>query len=300
LTHSDHVYALAFSPDGKLLASGGPPDEVALWDPITGKKVRALTGPTKRIKRIAFSPDGKTLAGGGHDRIVYLWDVATGKEIRKLEGLTNVIWGLEFSSDGKALLSSEILGEIRIWDVASGKPRLQARPWQRINLFHLAWMRDGKAFACATIEAPILFFDATTGKEIGKLEGHAKFVHYLSFSKDGKTLASSSLDGTVRIWELSGDPANPPMGGKELRKIEIPGDPDELAFTADGKRLWIGHRDGACSLWDVSTGQSLSKFEAHSGMTTALAISPDGRILATGSTDKTLAIWDVGALQKKK
>jgi WD40 repeat protein len=295
------VNALALSPDGKLVAAGGGPPggKVVVWDMALGKKLHTLSTKAEFIGRIAFSPDGKTIAAGGEDHVVYLWDTKTGEEVRKLEGHNDFVLGLEFSADGKSLLSSEIMGEIRVWDVASGKTRVPIKPAGKVNLFHSEWSKDGKVIVGGGTMKEIFFFDAATGKAIGFFKGHTSHILRVRFSPDKKTIASSSLDHTLRLWEITGDSATPPMGAKELHKVEIPSDAKDLMFTPDGKTLIVGQGDGTCSFWDPSSGTKLSSFEAG-GDIRVVDISKDGKLLATGSSDRTFTVWDLNALMKKK
>jgi WD40 repeat protein len=300
--YEGYVNAVAFSPDGKLVAGGGGPPggKVVVWDTTQGKKLHTLSTKSEFISRIAFSPDGKTIAAGGEDHVVYLWDTKTGEEIRKLEGHNGFVLGVQFSADGKSLLTSEILGEIRIWDVASGDTRVPIKPAGKVNLFHSEWSKDGKFIVGGGTMKEIFFFDAVSGKAIGFFKGHTSHVTRVRFSPDKKTIATSSLDHTFRLWEITGDPATPPLGAKELHKVEVASDAKDLMFTPDGKHLVVGQGDGICTVWDASSCTKLSSFEAQDGDIRVIDISKDGKLLATGSSDKTLTVWDLNALPKKK
>jgi WD40 repeat protein len=301
LEHDGRVASVTFSPDGKLLATGcGSTGKTVLWDLATGMKLRELAGTSDLIRRVSFSPDGKSLAAGGRDKVVHLWNVETGAEIRQLPGHRDEICSVAFSPDGKSVLSGEVLGEMRLWDPASGELRKVMNPKMQVNLFHLEWSPDSKYFAVASTKSSVYLVDATTGKQIGELKGHAFYVTRVRFSADGKNVAAVGLDNTVRIWEVTGDPQAPPLVAKELASFSIENGPDDVAFMADRPQVAVAHRDGRCSLWDVGTNTTVANFQAHQGGTRAIALSPDGKLLATGGRDKTSAVWVVAELTRKK
>jgi WD40 repeat protein len=160
--HTETVNDVAFSPDGRLLATASDDKTARLWDPATGKHLRTLAGHTEWVLGVAFSPDGRLLAtaGGGDDKTAQLWDPATGKHLRTLSGHTgNFVVGLAFSPDGR-LLATTSRGDntARVWDSA-------------------------------------------TGEHLRTLTGHTDGVGAVAFSPDGRLLATASDDETVRLWD---------------------------------------------------------------------------------------------------
>jgi RNA polymerase sigma factor (sigma-70 family) len=197
----DHIYVLAFSPDGKTLAAGnrwrGP--EVTLWDLATGKPLRQPGLPRTKengVVALAFAPDGKTLAGATFDGLVYFWDVATGAAARPEIKHGEHCQHLAFSPDGRMLAAGDLDGSIRLWDMLTGRERLACRGYP------FCFSPDGRFLATGTRHM-VHVWDLFTGKEMSQFPGHRGDIRDLSFSPDGRRLASGSADTTALLWDTS-------------------------------------------------------------------------------------------------
>lgn len=197
--HTDTVLSLVPSPDGRLLASSSLYDPIVLLDMTTGQERDRLYGHDLRIDALAFSPDGALLASGSADSTVKLWETATCKELRTLEGHEGVVSAIALSPDGKTLVSGSWDGTVRFW---STRIRRQNRSLElnsgRVNAIALS--PDGKLLA--TGSDALQLWQVRSGKEIATLTGHLSSVTAIAFSSDSRTLVSSSLDGTVRVWRF--------------------------------------------------------------------------------------------------
>src|SRR5262249_17874165 len=225
--HHGSVAAVAVSPAGSTVATAG--DGVRFWDAATGKPGSRIEA-RGRVAVLAFSPDGKTLAYGGADRVVHLWDVAAGKAASELKGHKHQLCGLAFSADGKALASGDVQSTVRLWDVAASKELQVIDVESLTETLSLAFAPDGKTLACAGawndsgflpgggiviqgVKAMakegyrVLLWDTGTGKEVMKFEGLHDKLKSVAFAPDGKTLAATSRDGKVCLWD--------PATGKE-------------------------------------------------------------------------------------
>ena len=204
--HARGVASVAFSADGKTLVSGSWDKTIRLWDVASGKTTAVLSGHTWAVR---FSPDGKSLASAGGDKAIKLWDVASGKNTANLKGYITVIFCLAYSPDGKTVAAATGEPMIKLWDTATGENFATLRQdFGKIN--YVAYSPDGKtlasaaggkvsSFASTQGDTTVRLWDLATQKSTVVLRGRPEGFRVVAFSPDGKTLASGSLDGTIKL-----------------------------------------------------------------------------------------------------
>jgi WD40 repeat protein len=297
------VYSVAFSPDGRLVATGSgyshPISEghLSLWDTETGKLVFDKATRYLSVLTVAFSPDGKTLAAGlGNDTSndkgrLMLWKIPSGERLEDLPlKVPGGVQSLAFSPDGKmiATANSEL---VELWkrEPLRRTGRLKGHTnW----IYTLAFSPDGKRLATGGWDKTIKVWNLETEAPVRNLEGHLSFVDTLDFSPDGRRLASGGADHTIRIWDATSGQNEIVLRGHALG---VAG----LCFTRDGNHIVSASHDRTLKYWDATSDQQ-TVLRNHNGWVNSVVFSPDGRKLATGSGDKRVMIWDVegGRLRK--
>ena len=280
----EEVTAVAFSPDGKVLARGSLGGSIQVGD-------RVLEGHRGPVWSLSFSPDGGTLVSGGQDRTVRLWDVAAGRERLKLHGQRGEVWCVAFSRDGRAVASGSQDRGLLVRDAATGRElfKLESRRHgvSGSSFTALAFSPDGKLLASATDENSIVLWDFAARQERRKwTAAHRSEIWSVGFSPDGLTLASAGYDGAIRLWDVVGDgPA---------RTIEgHAGWVTGVCFSPDGRRLASSGRDRTVRLWDAATGREERRLDGHQGLVYSVSFSPDGSRLASGSYDRRVTVWEL-------
>ena len=283
--YDNWVLSVAFSPDGKLLASGSLDNTIMLWDTETGRNVATYEG--KRTSNylddpvsVSFSPDGKLLALGSHDRTIKLWDVATDTQVATLEGHTYPVASISFSPDGAILASGSWDWTIKLWDVAT---RINVATLEghtdRVN--SVTFSVDEKTLVSASSDGTIKLWDVATKENVSTLEVPTAGVTSVAFSRDG-VLASGLSDGAVNLWDVSARGV--------VDELMEGGAVSSVAFSGDGTILALGYDDKTVRLWDAETGVQAATLEGHTSAVTSVAFLPDGTTLASGANQE-IKLW---------
>jgi WD40 repeat protein len=311
------VSALAFSPDGSLLATatgmgllgpgGGPilgmgAGKVTVWNLATRRQLWSFAGHRGDGESLAFSPDGKWLVSGGGEQFASrgearLWDSATGQVIRTFSGHTAPVTAAVFSPDGNRLVTASRDRTLRVWDLATGKA-VQTIDTHQALVTSVAFCPDGKRLVSGSLSGSprmsmlgpndlggttVKVWDAETGKQLLALR-HPGGVSSVACSPNGKRLASAGGDATIRIWDA--------VTGEELHRLMghgfvVAG----VTFSPDGKSLASAGVDRTVRVWDTETGSERCKLLGHTGAVNAVAYSAAGPRLASASDDGTVRLW---------
>lgn len=288
--HADAVLQVAFSPDGRQLASAGRDQTIRLWDPTTGQELHALTGHAAHVCQVTFSPDGRRLASASQDGVVRLWNPATGQELATFTGCNAALGYFAFSSDSRRLAYVNKEGAIRLVETAAGQDA-GGLGGHSATVRDVTFSPDGERIASVSWDGVIKLWDAATGRERISLQGSPEAVCRLAFSPDGRQLASGDGDGLVTLWDADAGRELTAFRGHTARV-------GQLVFSPDHRRLASASWDGTVKLWDLNARRELVTLPGRVGWLHHVAFSPEGERLATAGDGRLVELWDAATGQK--
>ncbi|BAY23305.1 serine/threonine protein kinase with WD-40 repeats [Calothrix sp. NIES-2100] len=304
--HTAPVRAIALSPDGQILASGGDDETIKLWNPKTGALIATVNENSDRVQSLAISPDGQILASASYDKTIKLWNPKTGKLLRTLSGHTNQVRSVFISPDGKTLASTSYDKTIKLWNLKTGKLIRSLKPGKVATALVIS--PDSKTLFNGNEDATIQSWNISTGKLLRTLtpprpvnpfydQQRASGVISLAISPDGQTLINGGYDDThqslqqtdgknVKVWNVK--------TGKLIHNFSVGiGSVDAIVISPDSKTFATGGLSHIIQLWNVKTGKLVNELKGHAGGVYALALSRDGKTLISGSGDKSIKVWQV-------
>src|SRR5262245_1486622 len=294
--HPQRIGALAFSPDGALLASGADDFTARVWDTATGMQTAELKGHTSRVLAVAFRPDGARVATASSDGTVRQWDPRTGQEVAPpYERHTGEVLTEAYSPDGRWIASAGTDRTVRVWRAADRQDAavLHGHTGTVTDVVfapdgrRLASLSHGEAAGISVgYDNTVRVWEANAETGLPVLRGHTSYVYPVAYSPDGRLIASGSWDGTVCLWDaLTGEACATLRPGSIVRA---------LAFSPDS--TWLvsgGEADGRLQVWDVATARLRGSIKGPGGPVASVAVRPDGARIAAVAFEGTLTVWEV-------
>ncbi|MBS3913419.1 MAG: caspase family protein [Bacteroidetes bacterium] len=284
------VNTVAFSPDGKMFATGDDDDEIIVWQTDSLKPLFTLSGHSADVNCVEFSADEKYLISSSNDKTLKLWSLNLRKEVKTFDGHSSWIQSAGFSHDSKFLISgSNDDKAIKIWSVNTGK-EIKTLLGHESWVAAVAYSVDDVYIASGSFDNTVKIWSGETGKEIISLVGHSDNVNQVRFSPDGKYFASCSDDGTIIIYVVGTWKESAILTGYSESV-------NSISFSPEGKFIASGREDGSINFWLVNGGEEILSIIPHTKTVYSVAFSSDGKYLASASEDQTVKLWTLEGVQ---
>jgi WD40 repeat protein/Flp pilus assembly protein TadD len=286
--HAGMVNGIAFSPNGRYIATASADATAKLWDATSGSDLVTFYGHTDEVSSVAFSPDGKRIATGGDDGTARVWDAESGKALRTLSGHLDSIKAVVFSPDGRRIATASTDGTARVWDGQTGR-ELSVLAGHFDEVTDIAFDPCGVYLATTSADRQVKVWYVSSGYEALTLYGHGAAVQTIAFNPRGTRAASGDSRGWIKVWDIA--------SGKEVAGFRaFINAVYDLAFSPDGTQIATVGLDGA-KVCNASSGQEV--FRLYPSATApgilrtiaGVAFSPDGKQIATAGWDRMARVW---------
>ncbi len=289
------VFAVAFSPSGRYVASGLDDKTITIWDVSQGKCAHILKGhkgsgsTAGSIASLSFSQDSTKLVSGSYDGEVTLWDILTGKEVMTFQTHAKTVNTVSISPDNRVIVSGNDSQQIMVWNMSTSDNRT-FKTAEGVSMTRTvtpyAFSRNGRHALSTDERNSLILWDISSGKEVKRLSGSHGEITALALSPDGSQALAGTSGGNLVIFDVA--------SGKDIRTLKgHRGLVRSVVFSNDGAYAFSGSHDDTARLWEISTGKEVGQLTTENPkQIKAVAMSPDQRLLVTGSMDGTTRIWN--------
>jgi WD40 repeat protein len=282
--HTGPIYVVAFSPDGRRVASASADGTARIWDAATGRTLGILRGHRSRVSTVSWSADSKRLITGSNDETARTWDATTFRQLSVMRDLRGSAWATEFSPDGARVIVGSGDGTARIFDAATGRQERVINV--RGTCYFAKFLPDGRHFVTVADSGLMRIWDLRTAKPVREFQGPFALFSGVALSGDGTRIAAAVGAHRVRVWDT--------RTGTSLFEVR---EPDTIfhavAFSSDGKTLATSWHTTRIAIWDATSGAQLFVLGEHEGRLWSLDFSREVKRLVSGDGDRTAKVWNV-------
>ena len=288
--HTDWIWSVAWSPDGKRIVSASGDETAQVWDALNGDHLNRYSGHTASVYAVAWNstrgtavPPVERIASASYDRTVQIWDPMFGDHFYTYTGHTDWVWAVAWSPDGRRIASAGGDKTVQVWDAADGRHVYTFRG-HAAPVYAVAWSPDGKHIASSSADSTVQVWDAVYGIHLYTFQPYSTSIWSVAWSPDGRRIASACDNKTVQVWDASnGDHLYIYYGHSDFVY--------SVAWSPDGKHIASAGDDKTVQVWDAMNGNLFYSYTGHSRSVRSVAWSPDSKLIASGSWDKTVQVW---------
>lgn len=280
--HSDGIRAVAWSPNGKYIASASSDETARIWDVRTSGALQTYKNHSGELWSIAWSPHSTQVATGGDDGTVRVWEAASGASVSTYTGHEGRVRAVAWSPHVRYIASGSEDKTAQVWDVMG--TQICVFTAHTDSVCAVSWSPDSKYVASGGNDRKIYVWEVKTGRHLYSCNGHSHSITAIKWSPNGQYIASTGDDKTIRLWEAATGSLFYTFQG-HTDAIE------DIAWSFDGTRIASGSWDQTVRIWNVTSGKVIYTYNKHSNWVTSVAWSPDDRYIVSGSLDDTTHVW---------
>jgi len=281
--HTSWVWSVAWSPNGKRIASASGDGTAQVWDATSGDHLTTFYGHTDSVYAVSWSPNGQRIASGGNDKTVQVWDATYGDHFFSYQGHSGTVWSVAWSPDSTRIASTGGDQTVQIWDASNGRP-IRTYHGHSGFVYAVAWSPDGKSIASASDDGTVQVWDAASGQLMYTFQTSAETMLTVAWSPQGQRIASASSDGKVQVWDAT-------SGGHLYVYYGHTDFVYTVAWSHDGSHIASAGDDKTVQVWSADDGSGSYTYHGHSSSVRSVAWSPNGKRIASASWDKTVQVW---------